>query len=211
MSNEIQLSVFDYSQLEPQVAVEVRASAERIKLRLRRTTEDIVEIGRELIAQKERLGHGNFLPWIASEFEMTRRTATSFMSVAENLGDKWETISHFSPTILYSLAAAPDEIRDRVVDQAIEAAQNGESVKVKDVEEWEAKCKRLEQEKKELEEGLTDSINEAKAISAAETKEQLEQQYKAVLDNAKARQVSGLKHQSIVPANLRERGRGLVT
>ena len=32
-----------------------------------RTVQDIVEIGRELAKVQERIGHGNFLPWIERE------------------------------------------------------------------------------------------------------------------------------------------------
>ena len=37
-------------------------TADRIRQRMTRTAQDIVEIGRELIAVKDRVGHGNFLP-----------------------------------------------------------------------------------------------------------------------------------------------------
>ena len=54
---------------------QARAAAERIKLRLKRTVEDIIEIGRELTTVKAELPHGQFLPWIAAEFEMSEDTA----------------------------------------------------------------------------------------------------------------------------------------
>jgi hypothetical protein len=46
------------------VAVQAREAAQRIRLRLRRSAEDIIEIGRDLIEVKASIGNGNFLPWI---------------------------------------------------------------------------------------------------------------------------------------------------
>lgn len=53
-------AAFSYAALSSDVEVECRAAAERIKVRMKRTTEDIIAIGKELIAVKERLGHGLF-------------------------------------------------------------------------------------------------------------------------------------------------------
>tara|TARA_R110002020_G_scaffold150446_1_gene327143 strand:- start:7053 stop:7166 length:114 start_codon:yes stop_codon:yes gene_type:complete len=36
---------------------------------------DIIEIGRDLIAVKAEIGHGNFLPWIEKEFRVNLRFA----------------------------------------------------------------------------------------------------------------------------------------
>lgn len=125
-----QIELFDYSVLAPDLQVEVKTATERIKLRMKRTAEDIIEIGKDLIAVKEKLPHGRFLPWIASEFEMEERTARRFMNVAE----RFPEIGHFDrfkPATLYELAApsTPDE----VVEQVIEKAENGETVTAKEV------------------------------------------------------------------------------
>jgi menaquinone-dependent protoporphyrinogen IX oxidase len=131
-----QLQLFDYSTLSPDLQVEVKTATERIKLRMKRTAEDIIEIGKDLIAIKEKLPHGSFLPWIGSEFGLTDKTAQNFMNVAERFGSKNEIISDFKPTLLYLLAApsTPDE----VVEQVIEKAENGETVTAKEVKELKA-------------------------------------------------------------------------
>src|SRR5260370_13768613 len=59
--------------------------AGRIRQRMTRTAQDIVEIGCELIAVKDRVGHGNFLPWIEREFRMSEDTAAPFMNVAPEM------------------------------------------------------------------------------------------------------------------------------
>lgn len=64
---------------------------------MKRTAEDIVEIGRDLKEVKEKLDHGQFLPWIESEFGMSQQTASNFMRVAEQFADKLPIIGNFNP------------------------------------------------------------------------------------------------------------------
>lgn len=96
--------------------------------RMKRTVEDIIAIGQDLIAVKEKLSHGAFLPWIEAEFGMKQAAAYRFMQVAENYGGKLINFVNLSPSVLYELAApsTPEPVR-----QAVEAkAEAGESVSV---------------------------------------------------------------------------------
>lgn len=119
---------FNYDLLEGEAAEQARSSAERIREKVKRTIEDIIEVGKELLAVKEVVGHGNFGAWLRAEFGWTDRTARNFMAVAEQFGPKTETLSEMKidPTAAYLLAApsAPDEARQ----QAIERAEAGEQV-----------------------------------------------------------------------------------
>lgn len=107
---------FDYGSIAEPVAIEVREAAQRIKLRLRRSAEDIIEIGKDLLAVKARIGHGNFLPWIEAEFGMGHSAAYRFINVAEVYGSKLPTVGSLPPTALYELAApkTPPEVREEV-------------------------------------------------------------------------------------------------
>ncbi|MGG3810932.1 DUF3102 domain-containing protein [Methylorubrum rhodesianum] len=98
---------------------QVRDAAVRIRMRMARTAEDIVEIGRDLIRVKDLLGHGNFLPWIKDEFGMSKESALNFMRVAEQFGEN-VTVTNLPPTVLYALAApsTPDEVKDEIIDRA---------------------------------------------------------------------------------------------
>jgi hypothetical protein len=58
-----------------------------------------------LIRKKSRLPHGMFLPWIETEFEMSHKTATKFMNVAQSYGGKVELGSTIGLAALYELAA----------------------------------------------------------------------------------------------------------
>jgi hypothetical protein len=106
-------------------------TADRIRQRMTRTAQDIVEIGRELIAVKDRVGHGNFLPWIEREFRMSEDTAARFMNVARNMATQISHGAEFPPAVLYALAApsTPEEVRTEIIDRV--AA--GETVTLADV------------------------------------------------------------------------------
>ncbi len=114
-------------------------------MRLRRTAEDIIEIGKDLIAVKARLDHGQFLPWLDAEFGMHQTTASRFMQVAEVYGSKVSTMLNVPATALYELAApkTPAEVREEV-ERLIAA---GEIVTKATVEELRAKLAGTEQAK----------------------------------------------------------------
>lgn len=158
--NEIQTNSFNYFALDADIAIEARAAAERVKVRLRRTAEDIVEIGKELLSIKGKLNHGQFLPWIEAEFQMSDRTARNFIQVASRF--KSEIISDFNPTVLYQLAApsTPDE----VVEKATEKAESGEKVSVEDVKRWKAELEQARQHASSLEIAAIKNQKRAEAL-----------------------------------------------
>jgi hypothetical protein len=92
-----------------------------------RTAQDIVEIGKEPIAVKERVGHGNFGPWL-TQFNMSRTTAGRFMRIATTFGDRIVQIEHFVPEALYELSS-PSTSED-VRAELIERVAAGETVTV---------------------------------------------------------------------------------
>jgi hypothetical protein len=71
---------FNYSTLDTQVAEKVQSAAERIKGRVKRTLEDIIEVGNDLLTVKEALPHGGFLPWLRAEFGWGERMAQNFIA-----------------------------------------------------------------------------------------------------------------------------------
>lgn len=120
---------FDYGAIDESNREAVQDAAGRIRLRMSRTAEDIVEIGRDLIAVKKAVGHGNFLKWIDAEFGMAEQSARNFMNVADRF--KSTTVGDLPPTVLYALAApsTPDEVRDEVARRT----KAGEKVTTADV------------------------------------------------------------------------------
>lgn len=94
--------------------------AHAIRARLKRTAEDVIAIGLDLIAVKERLPHGRFHAWLADEFEMSRSSADYFMSIARRFADKLPVAGNLGIEVLKELAypSTPDTI--------IEAVQAGD-------------------------------------------------------------------------------------
>jgi hypothetical protein len=109
-----------YDDLEPRLQDDLRVRADRIRQSLTRTTLAVVEAGRDLLAAKDQLDHGQFAVWIETEIGVNIRTAQRFMSVARWAEDKSDTVSLLSPTAVYLLAAksTPAEVSDKVVELA---------------------------------------------------------------------------------------------
>jgi hypothetical protein len=64
---------------------------------MRRTAQDVTDIGLALIRQKNALPHGMFLPWIEAEFEMSERAGHRFKTVGETYGGKSRHCGGFEP------------------------------------------------------------------------------------------------------------------
>jgi hypothetical protein len=124
----VPMPVFDYSPLDAAVAEQAQASAERIRAKVKRTLDDVIEIGNDLLAVKEALPHGRFLPWLRAEFGWGERMAQNFISVAGQFGSRPAIIADLAiaPTAAYLLAApsAPEAARVK----AIERAESGEKI-----------------------------------------------------------------------------------
>jgi hypothetical protein len=113
---------FSYSPLDRPTADRLRSAAVRIRAKIKRTLQDIIDVGNELRAAKAVLARGQFGPWLRAEFGWSERTARNFMAVAERFGPKTAMIadSAISPTAAYLLASpsAPDAARRAALDQA---------------------------------------------------------------------------------------------
>jgi hypothetical protein len=110
------MSRYSYAALDRATEVSVRAEADAIKARLRRTAEDVIEIGLALKRVKAALPHGMFLPWLAAEFDMSERSALRFVQVADRYSAKSATVALLPPAALYALSepSTPDDVRAAV-------------------------------------------------------------------------------------------------
>ena len=105
--------------LDEQTREFVQAKTDEIHGQLKRTAEGIIQIGLNLIAVKQRLPHGQFLPWLKADFAMSEPQAVRCMQVARRFGEESKSITmmDFSPIILYTLAAPSTS--DSVVEQVL--------------------------------------------------------------------------------------------
>jgi hypothetical protein len=180
----------------------IDAAAERIRLRLRHSTEDIIAIGKDLLMVKEQLEHGRFEAWIKAEFAMTLRTAERFMSVAERFG-KDDIVSDLSASALYLLAAPSTP--EPVIDEVKERAASGEKVTVADIKRLKADAQTLRAENAALRDdnaALADNVAELRSkvveipipLMAISDRRASEGQYRAFV-----------MHWRSLPMDLRER------
>jgi len=145
-----------YEPIPPADVEFIAAASERIRLRMKRTSEDIIEIGKDMIEVKKRINHGQFGFWLENEFEMTVQHARRFMKVADRFGDKTNIMFDFKPTVLCELAApsTPDE----VVEKAQDVAASGEKVTVADVKQWKDDIQKLKKQHREKQDSLKTKV-----------------------------------------------------
>lgn len=118
---------FDYSAIDADIASNLRKQASRIKKRIGKATQDLIDIGRDLLAAKEHLvDHGDFVKWVEAEVGIVRRTAQAYMAIAKLAVDKGAAVALLPPTTAHRLAAksAPPE----VVSEVVAKAQSGDVI-----------------------------------------------------------------------------------
>ena len=125
---------FDYTILSPKTRTLVQQHTDEIKSLMRRTAQDIINIGQKLMEVKEQLGHGQFRNWLKVEFDWSVRTAARLMQVATKF--KSANLAHLNiaASALYLLAepSTPNEAQK----EALELAKQGENItyaKAKDI------------------------------------------------------------------------------
>jgi hypothetical protein len=98
---------------------ELESVARRVRRRLKRMSGDIIEIGRELRAVKQRLERGGFLDWVETACGLSPRTAQLMMRTAEWAEGRREIVAHLEPTAIYLLAApsTPETVRQDVLSR----------------------------------------------------------------------------------------------
>ena len=80
---------FSYVELDEEVRSLVEQHTCAIKSLMRRTTQDMIDIGLRLIEIKDTLGHGKFNVWLSSEINLGEWTARKLMA----LGRKFKSVN----------------------------------------------------------------------------------------------------------------------
>lgn len=109
-----------YAHLDVETRIIVQQRTSEIKTLMRRTAQDIVEIGQRLIEVKAQLEHGLFGTWLQAEFGWSRSTALRFMRVAEQF--KFANLANLSvaSSAIYLLAdsSTPESAREEILQRA---------------------------------------------------------------------------------------------
>ncbi|MFB2772493.1 DUF3102 domain-containing protein [Pelatocladus sp. BLCC-F211] len=111
---------FNYTALETETRIFLQQYTRDIKSLIRRTSQDIIEIGEKLSEVKQQLRHGNFINWLKYEFNWSESTATRFMQVKAQFKSVNLTDLHISASALYLLAApsTPQQARKEALERA---------------------------------------------------------------------------------------------
>lgn len=136
----------------------------------------IIEIGRELIAAKAEVGHGQWLRWLDDEFGWATSTADNYMLAAR----KFPTLGNMTglaidATALYALSS-PD-VPQAVRAEALKRAQDGEQVSKADADAMIAKAEAA------IEAELLTAFNAQRVESAKEMKKSLSKAEKRYADD----------------------------
>lgn len=117
---------FDYTVLTPEVRDLVQNKTSELKGLMRRSAQDIIDIGQKLIEVKEQLGHGNFSTWLKAEFDWSARTAARFMQVASQFKSANLANLNIAVSALYLLAEPSTSEKAR--QKTLELAEKGENI-----------------------------------------------------------------------------------
>lgn len=111
---------FDYTSLDAETSRFVQQQTGEIRALMKRTAQDIFELGQKLINVKQILGHGRFGDWLKAEFGWGEWTARKFMQVAQEFASVEFTDLQIAPSALYLVAGSstPDAAKAEVFARA---------------------------------------------------------------------------------------------
>lgn len=162
-----------------------------IKFYLGQTAQNIIEVGKRLIAAKALVAHGQWQQWLNDNFQLSYQTAAKFIQCAERFGKSLD-VERFKPSQLTELLALPDaEETEKFIEAKAAEGKKVADMTIKQLREEIAEWKKtLEQKDKnhaaelaELEQELKDRPT-VKPNDYDETKEALVEA-KVALERAK--------------------------
>ncbi|MEM1242011.1 MAG: DUF3102 domain-containing protein [Cyanobacteria bacterium P01_H01_bin.26] len=135
--------LFDYDSLEASKRSIIQQRTGEIRERLRRSAQDVWEIGEKLSDVRSRLQYGQFLTWLKVEFGWSQRTAYNFIKVYETFGDRFANLAKvdIATSLLYQLASpsVPEDLRNEV----LESAEQGKKITANELRTAIKKVKQL--------------------------------------------------------------------
>jgi Protein of unknown function (DUF3102) len=117
---------FDYSNIDPVIFQLIQQRTGEIKSLMRRSAQDIIDIGQKLIEVKQHLGHGKFRKWLNHEFSWSVSSANKFMHVANQFKCVNFTHLNLTASVIYLLASPSTSSAARA--ETLELAYHGENI-----------------------------------------------------------------------------------
>lgn len=126
LSTATESTEFSYGILNLATRKVVQQHTIEIKGLLRRTAQDIIDIGEKLSEVKQELGHGQFLDWLRTEFDWSESAARKFMQVHRKFKTVNFTHLNIATSAMYLLAA--DCTSEAARAEAVQRADAGEVI-----------------------------------------------------------------------------------
>ena len=158
---------FDYSKFDEKTSLFVQTKTEEIKFLVKRTAQDIINIGNYLIEIKAKLGYGNYEDWLEAEFDWSLTQAKRFTNVAKRFRNTNLAELDILSSALYNLAAPT--LPEEVAIEAIERAKKGEKITMTIAEEIIAKHKPQKKNNRKNTETVSSSTNTTSVPSTNKT------------------------------------------
>ncbi|MGL5793762.1 MAG: DUF3102 domain-containing protein [Waterburya sp.] len=114
---------FDYNILESEQRLIVQQKTQEIKEGLKRSAQDIWEIGQKISEVRSQISYGHFDKWLKVEFGWSRRTAYNFIQVYEAFPERATVAQvNIAASALYQLSSPsiPKEVRKEFIKKAKE-------------------------------------------------------------------------------------------
>lgn len=110
--------IFDFEQIPEEKRPFVLQKTAETQWLLKRSSDDIFKIGKNLLEVKGMLPHSMYEKWVETQFPLSLRTAQKFTQIARNIGSKSAgpaLLSGCNMEYLIDLASAPEDF----IDQAL--------------------------------------------------------------------------------------------
>ena len=128
INSKVKQNPFNYQDLDLETRLLVVERTEKIRGLLKRSTEDILNIGKYLLEVKKKLGHGKFSSWLEFEFDESLTTAARFMQIYKKFKSFNLKDLNFSHSVLYELAGT--SVPNEAIQETLALAKKGEHITI---------------------------------------------------------------------------------
>jgi hypothetical protein len=124
--------VWDYEAIQNEAPVEIiQAAAVQIKLVLRRTAENVIELGKLVKVAKDNLPRGSFESWVVTEIGVSTATARNWKRAFDH-AEQFRAIANLNPTAVYALSG--EHVTTEAIETVNQLAESGMQVTKADVD-----------------------------------------------------------------------------
>lgn len=137
-----------------------------IKLYLRNSAENVIEVGNRLIEAKKLVEHGQWQKWLENNFQLKKQSAQNFMNIAKRFGkefkkeDKKQSIGNLNSTQMIALLALPKGQEEEFIKQKTTDGTPVENMSIRnlktEIKHWNTTHKKPKNKKTNIEKNTID-------------------------------------------------------